>query len=134
MVVFTLDPTRSARVPKQHFATVTGGVVSVDRFSSYKRLAKDTELVLSFCWVHVRRATVAHERDDQEEWAEQWLADIATLVNDERLEVRDEPAQYAAADAALGREAMQERRERELASSRSCLRRARVACATTGRG
>ena len=46
MVVFTLDPTRSARVPKQHFATVTGGVVSVDRFSSYKRLAKDTELVL----------------------------------------------------------------------------------------
>ena len=47
VVVFT-HPTRSARVPKQHFATVTGGVVSVDRFSSYKRLAKDTELVLSF--------------------------------------------------------------------------------------
>ena len=121
VVVFTLDPTRSARVPKQHFATVTGGVVSVDRFSSYKRLAKDTELVLSFCWVHVRRdfITVAHERDDQEEWAEQWLADIATLyhLNDERLEVRDEPAQYAAADAALraGVQAMQERRERELA-------------------
>ena len=40
-------------------------------------------------WVHVRRdfITVAHERDDQEEWAEQWLADIATLyhLNDERL-------------------------------------------------
>ena len=54
VVVFTLDPTRSARVPKQHFATVTGGVVSVDRYSAYKRLA-DTELVLSFCWVHVRR-------------------------------------------------------------------------------
>ena len=91
--VFTLDPTRSARVPKQHFATVTGGVVSVDRYSAYKRLAKDTALVLSFCWVHVRRdfITVAHERDDQEEWAEQWLADIATLyhLNDERLEVRD---------------------------------------------
>ena len=42
VVVFTLDPTRSARVPKQHFATVTGGVVSVDRYSAYKRLAKDT--------------------------------------------------------------------------------------------
>ena len=72
-------------------------------------------------WVHMRRdfITVAHERDDQEEWAEQWLADIATLyhLNDERLEVRDEPAQYAAADAALraGVQAMQERRERELA-------------------
>ena len=32
VVVFTLDPSRSARVPKQHFATVTGGVVSVDRY------------------------------------------------------------------------------------------------------
>ena len=62
VVVFTLGPDP---LPKQHFATVTGGVVSVDRFSSYKRLAKDTELVLSFCWVHVRRdfITVAHERD-----------------------------------------------------------------------
>ena len=27
VVVFTLDPTRSARVPKQHFATVTGGPI-----------------------------------------------------------------------------------------------------------
>ena len=121
VVVFTLDPTRSARVPKQHFATVTGGVVSVDRYSSYKRLAKDSDLVLSFCWVHVRRdfITVANERDDQKEWAEQWLADIAALYrwNDERLQVRGEPAQYPAADAALqaGVQAMQERRERELA-------------------
>ena len=121
VVVFTLDPTRSARVPKQHFATVTGGVVSVDRYSAYKRLAKDTARVLSFCWVHVRRdfITIANERDDQEEWAEQWLADIAALyhLNDERLQVRAEPTQYAAADAALraGVQAMQERRERELA-------------------
>ena len=121
VVVFTLDPTRSARVPKQHFATVTGGVVSVDRYSAYKRMAKDTALVLSFCWVHVRRdfITIANERDDQEEWAEQWLADIAALyhLNDERLQVRAEPTQYAAADAALraGVQAMQERRERELA-------------------
>ena len=121
VVVFTLDPTRSARVPKQHFATVTGGVVSVDRYSAYKRLAKDTALVLSFCWVHMRRdfITIANERDDQEEWAEQWLADIAALyhLNDERLQVRAEPTQYAAADAALraGVQAMQERRECELA-------------------
>ena len=121
VVVFTLDPTRSARVPKQHFATVTGGVVSVDRYSAYKRMAKDTALVLSFCWVHMRRdfITIANERDDQEEWAEQWLADIAALyhLNDERLQVRAEPTQYAAADAALraGVQAMQERRERELA-------------------
>ena len=78
-------------------------------------------MVLSFCWVHMRRdfITLANERDDQEEWAEQWLADIAALyhLNDERLQVRGEPTQYAAADAALraGVQAMQERRERELA-------------------
>ena len=81
----------------------------------------DGFVVLSFCWVHVRRdfITIANERDDQEEWAEQWLADIAALyhLNDERLQVRAEPTQYAAADAALraGVQAMQERRERELA-------------------
>ena len=88
VVVFTLDPSRSAGVPKEHFATVTGGMVSVDRYWSYKRLAKDTELELSFCWVRMRRdfITVATERDDQQEWAEQWLADIAALyrLNDER--------------------------------------------------
>ena len=120
MVVFTLDPTRSARVPKQHFATVTVGVVSVDRHASYKRLAKDTELVLSYCWAHVRRdfIAVANERDDQFQWAEQWLADIAALyrLNKERLEVRDEAIPYAVADAALRAQvqAMQQRWEREL--------------------
>ena len=88
------------------------------------------------------RGGLPHERDDQEEWAEQWLADIATLyrLNDERLEVRDEPVQYAAADAALraGVQAMQERRERELAQQPKLpdarARRCCVACATTGRG
>ena len=120
VVVFTLDPSRSARVPKQHFLTVTGGVVSVDRFSSYKRLAKDNELELSFCWAHVRRdfITVASEWDDQQPWAEQWLTAIGELyhLHDERLAVRGEPAHYALADAALraGVQAMQERREREL--------------------
>lgn len=121
VVVFTLDPTRSARVPKQHFATVTVGVVSVDRYASYKRLAKDTELELSYCWAHVRRdfIAVANERDDQLQWAEQWLADIAVLyrLNKERLEVRDEAIPYAVADAALRAQvqAMQQRWERELA-------------------
>ena len=86
------------------------------------RAATYTQLCcMQHSWVYMRRdfITVAHERDDQEEWAEQWLADIATLyhLNDERLEVRAEPAQYAAADAALraGVQAMQERRECELA-------------------
>ena len=72
-------------------------------------------------WVHVRRdfITVANECDEHEQWAEQWLAEIATLyrLHDERLQVRGEPAQYAAADAALRAhvQALQQRWERELA-------------------
>ena len=72
-------------------------------------------------WAHVRRdfIAVANERDDQLPWAEQWLADVATLyrLNKERLEVRDEATPYAVADAALRAQvqAMQQRWERELA-------------------
>ena len=36
-VVFTLDPTRSARVAKDHFAGVAGGILSVDRFHRTRR-------------------------------------------------------------------------------------------------
>ena len=120
-VVFTLDPTRAARVPKEHFKGVSAGTVSADRFSSYKRLAKDTPLVIAYCWAHVRRDFIAvgQHYEDQQEWAEQWLADIAALyhVNHLRLAVRSDPAQYAGADAALraALAAMQARRERELA-------------------
>ena len=47
----------------------------------------------------------ARERDDQKEWAEQWLADIAALYrwNDERLQVRGEPTQDAAPTRRCGR-------------------------------
>ena len=120
-VVFTLDPTRAARVAKEHFRGVSAGTVSADRFSSYKRLAKDTPLVIAYCWAHVRRDFIAigEHYQDQQEWAEQWLNDIAELyhVNDQRLAVRTDPAQYAAAEADLRAAvaAMQARRERELA-------------------
>ena len=62
-VVFTLDRTRSARVPKEHFAGVAGGIVSVDRYSAYKRLAKDTPLELQYCWAHVRRDFIRGGRE-----------------------------------------------------------------------
>ena len=52
-VVFKLDRTRSARVPKEHFAGVAGGTVSADRYASYKRLAKDTAVVIAYCWAYV---------------------------------------------------------------------------------
>ena len=120
-VVFKLDRTRSARVPKEHFAGVAGGIVSADRYSSYKRLAKDTAVVIAYCWAHVRRdfIAVADQWEQHQEWAEEWLGLIAELyrLNKERLLVLSDPGQYAAAEAALRAaiSAMQQRWERELA-------------------
>ena len=120
-VVFKLDRTRSARVPKEHFAGVAGGIVSADRYSSYKRLAKDTAVVIAYCWAHVRRdfIAVADQWEQHQEWAEEWLGRIAELyrLNKERLLVLSDPGQYAAAEAALRAaiSAMQQRWERELA-------------------
>ena len=97
-VVFTLDRTRSARVPKEHFAGVAGGIVSVDRYSAYKRLAKDTPLELSYCWAHVRRdfIRVAEKWDEHREWGEQWLELIGELyhLNAVRLLVCNDPVEW----------------------------------------
>ena len=120
-VVFKLDRTRSARVPKEHFAGVAGGTVSADRYASYKRLAKDTAVVIAYCWAHVRRdfIAVADQWEQHQEWAEEWLGRIAELyrLNKERLLVLSDPGQYAAAEAALRAaiSAMQQCWERELA-------------------
>ena len=98
-VVFTLDRTRSARVPKEHFAGVAGGIVSVDRYSSYKRLAKDTPLELQYCWVHVRRDFIGVAKwDEHREWGEQWQDLIGELfhLNAVRLLVRSDSVQCAA--------------------------------------
>ena len=51
VVVYTLDPTPAARVPKEHFAGVPVGIVSADRHSSYKSLAKEGALQIAYCRV-----------------------------------------------------------------------------------
>ena len=53
-VFFILDPTRSAKVPKKHFARVVKGILSVDRYVAYKVLLKDGRIILAFCWAHQR--------------------------------------------------------------------------------
>ncbi len=54
-VVFKLDPSRSSAVPKGHFGESASGVISADRFSSYKPLMTDGRFVIAYCWAHVRR-------------------------------------------------------------------------------
>ena len=56
-VVYVLDPTRSHDVPESHFGKAVAGVLVVDRYSAYKamRQVKMGQLLLAFCWAHVRR-------------------------------------------------------------------------------
>lgn len=104
-VVYTLDPSRSAKVPKEHFGVVVEGILVVDRYSAYKAMAKSSNIILAFCWAHVRRdfLGVAHDWPQQENWAMQWVDDISTLyhLNNLRLEVLDQPDEFAKRDIKL---------------------------------
>ncbi len=123
-VVFQLDPTRSAKVPKGHFGETREGVLVVDRYSAYKALVKYcVNIILAFCWAHVRRdfLGVAKDWPHQEEWAMEWIEAIGNLyhLNKKRLEVLDEPEEFTKRDLQL-RDAvdeMERKRESELAEA-----------------
>lgn len=58
VVFYCIDPSRSAAVPGAHFAGLQGerAIIVCDRYSAYKKLARLAEnIVLAFCWAHVRR-------------------------------------------------------------------------------
>ena len=106
-VVFVLDPSRSHDVPQSHFADNVQGVLMVDRYSAYKAMqqVKDGQLVLAFCWAHVRRdfVRVGKGYPELKTWALQWLGRIRELyrLNRERLRHAPQTAEFAAADARL---------------------------------
>ena len=106
-VVFRLDPTRSHDVPEAHFAADARVVLMVDRYSAYKAMAqvKLGNIVLVFCWAHVRRdfVTVGKGWPEHKEWALAWLCRIRALY---RLDRRRRSAQagngdFVTADAEL---------------------------------
>jgi transposase len=90
-VVFVLDPTRAHHVPETHLAGATG-IASVDRASVYKAMAqvKAEQIVLAFCWAHVRRDFLETLTGyaDLNDWVVSWLEEIRELYqrNDARLE------------------------------------------------
>jgi transposase len=96
-VVFVLDPTRAHDVPETHLAGATG-IASVDRASVYKAMAqvKQGQLVLAFCWAHVRRdfLEVLTGYAELNDWVTSWLAEIRELYRryDARREVLTVPA------------------------------------------
>ena len=88
--------------PKGHFAKLRKDLLEVvlvcDRYSAYKSLAKDCDdLVLAYCWAHVRRDFLKAARSwpELESWMFTWVDDIRELyrLNRARLEQWDKQLQ-----------------------------------------
>jgi transposase len=117
-VVFLLEPTRSAQVPRDHLGENPEGIINADRYSVYK--APGNKIWVAFCWSHVRRDFV-RVRDGYRRlrrWGEAWVARINELftLNDQRLAVLSDPEAFQEKDRALrdAVEAMAKQRDREL--------------------
>jgi transposase len=95
VVYYQMAPGRGADVPKGHFSKLRKDLVEVvlvcDRYSAYKSLALECEeLILAFCWAHVRRDFLKAVRSwpELEGWMCTWVVDIRELyhLNATRLE------------------------------------------------
>jgi transposase len=90
VVFYCIDPSRSAAVPGAHFAGLQAdkAILVCDRYSAYKKLARlALNILLAFCWAHVRRDFLDAGRAfcELQEWALQWKARIGTLYHLNRL-------------------------------------------------
>ena len=90
VIFYCLDPSRSAAVPGAHFAGVQADniIIVCDRYSAYKKLARlAANILLAFCWAHVRRDFLEAGRAyaELEGWALEWKAHIGTLYHLNRL-------------------------------------------------
>jgi transposase len=100
VIHFVLDPSRSAAVPIRELSGSAGGIIICDRYSAYKKLARVlAHFILAFCWAHQRRdfLELANAHPDLSAWALAWVEQIGELyhLNGWRLEVRNDPAQWA---------------------------------------
>ena len=120
-VVYLLEPTRSAKVPKDHLGDHAEGIINADRYVVYKTLGDG--ILVAFCWSHVRRDFI-RVRDGYRrlrDWGEAWRTRINELfrLNDQRLAVLSDPEAFQAKDRILrdAIDAMVDVRDRELADS-----------------
>jgi len=86
VVFYCIDPSRSAAVPGAHFAGLQAEQVIIvcDRYSAYKKLARlAPNILLAFCWAHVRRDFLDAGRasDELEGWALDWKERIGALYH-----------------------------------------------------
>jgi len=120
-VVYILDPSRATSVIEKHLKVVSVLILSVDRYSSYKCFAKDREnVILAFCWTHVRRdfLTSAKGFDELQAWGMNWVESIGNIFHLNNLRVKHEidSPEFAQADHSLRQalEAMKQQFESEL--------------------
>lgn len=109
-VVFVLDVSRSRRVPQEHLPQHpdAGGVMMVDRYAAYKAMAqvKDGEIILVFCWAHVRRdfIRVGKAWPELKSWALTWLRrirDVYRLNHQRLLALEQKSSAHAASEQHL---------------------------------
>jgi transposase len=122
-VIYLLDPSRGHEVPEAHLGPEASGSLEVDRYAGYKAmlLVKLGQIVLAFCWAHVRRDFVGVGKGWPEltPWALSWLRRIRHLyqINRERLEHPQDSAKFQEQQALLrgAVEAMHAEAAKELA-------------------
>lgn len=99
VVFYRMAPGRGADVPTTHFAKLKRDLVEAvlvcDRYSAYKCFAKGCEeIILAYCWAHVRRdfLNAARSWPELDSWMFAWVEDIRTLyqLNAARIKVWDD--------------------------------------------
>ena len=91
VVHYVIDQTRAAEVIIAELAGVNHGIISCDRYSGYKRVARlNTGVVLALCWAHQRRdfLELANSYPQSAEWALQWVDKIGQLYHLNGLRLR----------------------------------------------
>lgn len=117
-VVFLLEPTRSAQVPRDHLGENPEGIINADRYRVYKALGD--HILVAFCWAHVRRDFVRiHDGYRRlRNWGEGWVTRINELfkLNDRRLAVSSNPEEFQERDRVLrdAVDAVAKQRDRDL--------------------
>jgi len=94
-VVFRIAPSRGHEVPEGHYPLDAKGFLVVDRYSAYKAMVqvKLGNLLLVFCWAHVRRDFLAVGKGWPEltPWAIAWLRRIRELYHLNRQRLQRDP-------------------------------------------
>lgn len=101
VIFYTIDPTRSGKVPRRHLGETPAGIINVDRYKAYQSLGDGIQQ--AYCWSHVRRdyiriKTRYPDHKDLYQWAAHWIDRINDLfrLNKARVEAldNDKPADF----------------------------------------